>query len=140
MSNPSNKLSSKENRIPVSNENNNRRDVNIMVQFRRIGEIDTMNEKYQAEIGIEARWISSEYITDYDVKTHWNPMLYIENILTESKQTIDYCISADENSNQVITEFRVIKGVFWERLELENFPVILFFNNFIKIHQYFFCF
>ena len=109
-----------------------KRDVNIMVEFIRIGEIDTMNEKYQAEVEIEASWLTDEKIINYDPKIHWNPMLYVENLLTETKQTVDYTVDVEENGNVLITESRKIKGIFWERLELQNFPVRFIYSK-IKI-------
>ena len=49
------------------------RDVQVLVGFLRLGEIDTMNEKFQAEVFIEARWVdNSEPIAQYDPKVHWN--------------------------------------------------------------------
>ena len=82
-----------------------------MIEFVRIGEIDTMNEKYQAEIRIEARWYEREKITEYDRKKYWNPELYIENILQEQKEQIKYDVSTDNRYEGVmITEIRNLKG------------------------------
>ena len=72
-----------------------------------------MNEKYTAEIDVECRWISDEKISTYDVNKHWNPCLYVENLLTETKQVIEYKVSVDSNYPErvIITEYRKIKGV-----------------------------
>lgn len=86
-------------------------DVTIDIRFMRIGEIDGMNEKYQAEIFIEACWEEKSYINKYDPAIHWNPMLYIENLLTEIKTTVDYSVDYDEYGNCIITESRNIKGI-----------------------------
>jgi len=52
------------------------------MNFVRIGEIDTMGEKYQ----IESKWSDfNPQIVEYRPKEHWNPELYIQNILTELK-------------------------------------------------------
>ena len=49
------------------------RDVQVVVGFLRLGEIDTMNEKFHAEVFIEARWVdNNQPITEYDSKIHWN--------------------------------------------------------------------
>lgn len=52
--------------------------VKVMIEFSKIGEIDTMNEKYNAEVFIEAKWETKELIEEYDHKKNWNPQLYIE--------------------------------------------------------------
>ena len=49
------------------------RNVQVVVGFLRLGEIDTMNEKFQAEVFIEAKWVDNDQpITEYDPKVHWN--------------------------------------------------------------------
>ena len=68
------------------------REVQISVQFLRIGEIDTINERYYAEINIESKWIDIGDLNNYDPKNNWNPKLYIENILLEPKEIIKYDI------------------------------------------------
>ena len=54
-------------------------------EFTSIGEIDTMNERFQAEVIIESKWklnpdqVENEDIynnnADYNPKKHWNPRL-----------------------------------------------------------------
>ena len=56
--------------------------VEISVCFLSFGEIDTMNEKYQAEILIESKWSLSktspgQISSVYDPKEDWNPKLYV---------------------------------------------------------------
>jgi hypothetical protein len=119
--------------------------VYVVVEFMRMGEIDTLNEKFHAELLIESRWVETEHIgNEYDPKRHWNPRLYIENAYMEPKEIIRYEMSRDLNNVLYITEKRVVKGnfliifgkfllnivnfklltgSFWERLELQNFPV-----------------
>ncbi|CAF0851841.1 unnamed protein product [Brachionus calyciflorus] len=95
--------------------------VHVRVEFARVGEIDTMNEKYQAEINVEAKWASQDNFTTYDPKVNWNPKLYIENAIQEPKDAARYTVSSEAGAT-VITEVRNIKGAFWEKLELQNFP------------------
>ena len=68
--------------------------VHVSVEFIRIGEIDTMNDKFNAEICIESKWIEKEFIEigSFDPKIHWNPKLFIENTLVEPKEKIKYNI------------------------------------------------
>jgi hypothetical protein len=91
--------------------------VQISIQFLRIGEIDTINERYYAEISIESKWIDVGDANNYDPKTRWNPKLYIENILLEPKEVINYEIKKFYDMIRV-KETRVVKGFFWEKLEL----------------------
>ncbi len=108
-----------------------------------LGEIDTLNEKYQAQASIEARWrvdidqLSSDLspddqkrlsdgksvtLTNYP-QTHWHPQLYIENALGDLKEQIRYSAKRSKEDNQIyVCEHRDIKGVFWEKLELQYFP------------------
>lgn len=85
--------------------------VQVYIHFGRIGEIDTMNEKYQAEFTVESSWISNEPISNYDPNVHWNPKLYIENAIQEPKESIKYSLSRDANNNCIITEIRQVKGI-----------------------------
>jgi hypothetical protein len=111
--------------------------------FLRIGEIDTLNEKYQAQASIESRWpieldkslpnLSSDEqksltsgksisLIKYS-ESHWHPQLYIENALGDLKEQIRYSAKKSKIDNQIyICEHRDIKGLFWEKLELQHFP------------------
>ena len=83
--------------------------VQVLVQFCRIGEIDTINEKFQAEVYMECTWLDKELSTDYNPKVHWNPELYIENAINLSEE-IKYRVLKINNSSSEITEIRLIKG------------------------------
>ena len=117
--------------------------VNIRLMFLRIGEIDTLNEKYQAQAAIESRWpvevdkilpnLSSDEqqrlaygksvsLIKYS-ESNWHPQLYIENALGDLKEQIRYSAKKSKIDNQIyICEHRDIKGLFWEKLELYHFP------------------
>ncbi len=117
--------------------------VSIRLMFLRIGEIDTLNEKYQAQASIEARWpiefdkLSSDLSYDDQkrlidgksisllkyVETHWHPQLFIENAIGDLKEQIRYSAKKTKEDNLIyICEHRDIKGLFWEKLELQHFP------------------
>ena len=102
-----------------------------------------MNEKYQAHLSIEARWLLDfqRLLPDLSpedesrlnegkavslikyAETHWHPQLYIENALGDLKEQIRYSAKRSRDDNQIyICEHRDIKGVFWEKLELQHFP------------------
>ncbi|CAF4650128.1 unnamed protein product [Rotaria sp. Silwood1] len=117
--------------------------VYIRVIFLRIGEIDTLNEKYQAQASIEACWSMelnklSLHLSNDDQKrlidgksislsnytqTNWHPQLYIENTFGDLKEQIRYTAKKSKENNHIyICEHRDIKGLFWEKLELHHFP------------------
>lgn len=81
----------------------------MSVEFLRFGEIDTMNEKYYAEVCIEATWFEKKFSKFYDPKVDWNPKLYIENSLLEPKEEIVYEIKR-LNDLVAIKEIKYIKG------------------------------
>ena len=68
--------------------------VQVYVEFIRLGEIDTMNDKFNAEICFESKWIEKEYINtkNFNPSNYWNPKLFIENTLVEPKEKIKYNI------------------------------------------------
>jgi len=117
--------------------------VHIRLMFLRVGEIDTLNERYQAHIAIEARWtididklsptLSSDdqnrliegksiSLLNY-CESHWHPQLYIENAVGDLKEQIRYSAKKSIIDNEIyICEHNDIKGLFWIKLELEYFP------------------
>ena len=128
--------------------------VRIRVVFIRIGEIDTLNEKYQAEVYFEARWTDklplnnlnlnlqqqsqlfqerkSIRLTDFNANLFWTPQLFIENAIgqigeqdrwfTLKKSTVEPSTSTQTSVD--ICEHRRVKGVFWEKLELNHVGVL----------------
>jgi hypothetical protein len=119
------------------------KNVYVRLMFLRVGEIDTLNEKYQAQASIEARWEVkfenlSAHLSDDDQKhlidgksvsllkyaeSHWHPQLYIENALGDLKEQIRYSARKSKDDNEFyVCEHRDVKGLFWEKLELQHFP------------------
>ncbi|CAF1159901.1 unnamed protein product [Adineta ricciae] len=117
--------------------------VHVRLVFLRIGEIDTLNERYQAHASIESRWTVSHdkflstitateqerlikgksiSLDEYE-QSHWHPQLYIENALGDLKEQITYSAKINTKDQKIyICEHRIIKGLFWEKLELQHFP------------------
>ncbi|CAF3173724.1 unnamed protein product [Rotaria sp. Silwood2] len=110
--------------------------------LEHLSEIDTLNEKYQAQASIEARWLVELAdlfsilphpdqcnlndgkiisLVDY-TSSHWHPQLFIENALGDMKEQIRYSAKKISNDQACICEHREIKGFFWEKLELSHFP------------------
>ncbi len=117
--------------------------VHIRLMFLRVGEIDTLNERYQAHVAIEARWpidinnlspslssddqkrlIEGKSISLLNYKeSHWHPQLYIENAIGDLKEQIRYSAKKSIIDNEIyICEHNDIKGSFWVKLELQYFP------------------
>ena len=103
--------------------------VKVRVVFVGIHDIDTLNEKFTAELYIESHWLFRyEFETEIDLnklpenwKPKWTPQLAIENIVSETKNESWYKIGND-NGSIYIFEMRRIKGIFYEKLELEKYP------------------
>lgn len=104
----------------ASDFNSNSREVQLRIIFLRIGEIDTLNEKFFAEILVEAKWEESKLCAEFEQMpashcvqvanistflreekelTHptkyWNPKIYIENALNDPNMTIHYKIKKE---------------------------------------------
>ncbi len=88
--------------------------------------INTLGEKYYAEVVIEARWLYNPEAAS------WNPNLYVKNALGDVKQEVvcelvnhlDETVHEKYQENEVIYvwEIRKVVGTFWEKLELNSFP------------------
>ena len=74
-------LSHQTDSINIEIINKSLRIIEVQIVFLQIGEVDTMNEKFQAIVKIKSKWLENEIITDYDPKGYWNPKLFIENAL-----------------------------------------------------------
>lgn len=133
------------------------REVQVRVIFLRVGDIDTLNEKFFAEILVESKWEEPRLSTEFDCSliyneekelnnahNYWNPKVYIENALNDPKQTVHYKIKKeifeikDHNNNENnddlnpagnvrfkfwLYEYKKVRGYFFEKLELNYFPV-----------------
>ena len=95
--------------------------IKCRIEFLQIGEVDTMNERYQAIVKIKAKWYEDEIITEYDKNKYWNPKLFIENALHEKfYEEISYSVQKD-GKGTIVTQTMVSKGSFWERMELVSY-------------------
>ncbi|CAF3429695.1 unnamed protein product [Rotaria socialis] len=114
--------------VTLENHSIKKQPIEIRVQciFSRVGEIDTLNERYTAELFFEASWYdeSQKIGTEYDPHGHFNPQLVVLNHLGDSLKHEKWHsitkITADDIVE--ITEHHKIRGVFWERMELNHFP------------------
>ncbi|CAH8469395.1 unnamed protein product [Schistosoma turkestanicum] len=104
--------------------------VEVRVVFLKIGEIDTLKELYYADAFLQAKWRepkldghTAEELSITELEQYWNPLLYIDNILNETKDTQWIMAIRSENGEVYLMERRRIKGVFLETLELNDFPL-----------------
>ena len=123
------KLKSLLNNDPITNPN--QVIVQIFLIFLRIGEIDNIKERFQADAYIEASWEDNTVDTTlgYDPHQYWKPEIHIENALGNLTQDIRYKVERNGDRTKIF-EMRNIKGFFWERLELWDFPlgkIVVFF-------------
>ena len=89
----------------------------IRVNYLCISEIDTKNQKFSAELLIEARWKPSpEEQTEY-----FDPALIITNLECVRKEKSWYRIEFWNNESWIILCWRIF-GEFYENMELECFP------------------
>ena len=86
--------------------------IEVKIEFVAIGEVDTMNEKYQAQVKIKSKWVENEIIDEYDPDEHWNPKLFIENAFHDLKEEIHYKATKYDDKRTLITETRISKGSF----------------------------
>ena len=120
-----------------------------------LGEIDTLNEKYQADIYYEARWTQKRInlsalglsaqdqqklhlnenttvrVNELNPSVCWQPQLFIENAIGQIGEqdrwfTLKKMAAKSEqltsslSINAEVCEHRRVKGVFWEKLELNH--------------------
>ena len=108
--------------------------VEVRIEFISIGEVDTMNEKFQAQVKVTSRWYDDEEIDVYDKSKHWNPKLFIENAL-DIREEIDYYVDRFNNKS-IVTEVRYAKGSFWEKLGIFSFKIMTNEIVFTLIYNY----
>ncbi len=104
--------------------------VTCSLKFIQIGEVDTVNERFQAIIELEAKWEDNK-IPDNSLNKifqskdwkEWDPKIFIENSLYDKNNIEEITFFATKISNTIqVTETRIIKGSFWEKMELNDFP------------------
>ena len=104
-------------------------DVYIQVSFTKIFDVDTINQKFQAEALIESKWIDPNIhsLSDsIEASEIWKPDIFIENAISDLKEDVTFKVlpATDLTSDSfMVCELRKVKGTFYEHLELENFPL-----------------
>ena len=95
-----------------------KRDVACSLQFIQIGEVDTVNERFQATIVIKARWSEinlpdnslNKDIPSKDWK-EWEPKLFIENASYDKNNIEEITYFATKLYNTIqVTETRYLQN------------------------------
>jgi len=112
--------------------------VQLRLVFLHLGEIDTLNEKYQAEIYFEARWIEqfvnlntlkldsqqqNKFLENATVKIDefsWSPQLFVENAIGQIGGQNRWITIQKVEAGLEVCEHRRMNGIFWEKLELRH--------------------
>ncbi|KAK2172128.1 hypothetical protein NP493_990g00005 [Ridgeia piscesae] len=66
---------------------------------------------------------SIEELRQADLDRLWNPLLFIDNILSESKEATWLTATVNHKGEAYMMERRRVRGVFMENLELDDFPL-----------------
>lgn len=110
----------------------------IKVHFLKIGEIDTVKEKFTADVFIQARWREKQL--DYkklskkdcvlDLDNYWDPKLVVQNLIDQTKDDKPWKeVHYTDKKKAYIIEKRRLRGNFSEKLELADFPFDAQFLN-----------
>ncbi|CAF2981366.1 unnamed protein product [Rotaria sp. Silwood2] len=102
-------------------------EISVRCIFLRVGEIDTLNERYTSEIFFEASWYVKDPNTELEYGSQtdsFNPQLAVLNHMGDSLRHDKWYSTKKTNTNGLIevTEHHKFKGTFWERMELNHFP------------------
>ena len=66
---------------------------------------------------------SPQELKRIDLDRFWNPLLYIDNILSETKEATWLTATCNARGEAYVLERRRVRGVFLENLELNDFPL-----------------
>ena len=81
--------------------------------------------------------ISFQNLRKIDLQRCWNPLILIDNILSESKEQHWITTMKNEQNEVFIVERRRLRGVFLETLELKDFPLDVQVRMLIALKSWF---
>lgn len=104
--------------------------VEVKCTFMKINDIDTVDQQFEAEIFIQAKWedplLDGLPVKDFDSKTMWNPRLVILNLdgdFAINRKSFSIVRDDPAYDHTLVVNLWRFKGLFKENLELENFPL-----------------
>ena len=77
----------------------------------------------QAQYDFKKYFALEQELKRQDLDKFWNPLLYIENILSETKEATWLTATCNTRGEAFVLERRRIRGLFMENLELNDFPL-----------------
>lgn len=141
---PINKSLPDDDSVLINAKRNDKVTVEVKCTFLKINDIDTVNQQFEAEIFVQAKWeepllqqslyasgdqvISTSPDKDIDVDklVPWDPKLIVMNIdgsFTLDRKTYDVHFQEAGCKYPLVMQLWRFKGFFKENLELEHFPV-----------------
>ncbi|ESO02053.1 hypothetical protein HELRODRAFT_161281 [Helobdella robusta] len=102
--------------------------VKIKIAFLKIGVIDTIKNKFNAEVLVTTKWRKPEVdgkkkeVKLLSWEGQWTPSMVISNIVGEVKVTTSYNVIFDNSGRAVACETKKFVGHFFENMELYDFP------------------
>lgn len=104
-------------------------EVYARVTFLKLGEVDTVHEKFCADVITQARWrepaLDSLTAEDGELPNwadFWDPKLHIENGLGDLKEHTWHTVMYSEEGEATVYQKRRVKGTFFEKMELMEYP------------------
>lgn len=91
------------------NSNVGPRVVYIEYECLRVGEIDTMNQKYYAEYQFTFSWNENKQISFYDKRKDWNPLIFYDNFIGKPVEIIEYELKPFKNNSTYVIEKKLVK-------------------------------
>ncbi|CAF0955531.1 unnamed protein product [Brachionus calyciflorus] len=119
-----------------NNTSNQTYTVELRLIILKIGNIITKENRFSCEAFLEASWYDKNLAKQlsytpenlnkikYDERYHWNPHLYIQNLLSHQSQEIWYNVEKCSQGYK-ISEKRRFKGDFSQTFDLKNYPLDL---------------
>ncbi|XP_061196753.1 gamma-aminobutyric acid receptor subunit alpha-2-like [Saccostrea echinata] len=104
-----------------------KRTVYVRVVFLKVGEIDTVKEKYCADVFVQARWREPsldfcQHLRNTKLDNYWDPRMSVQNVIDSKKKKVLKELTFGPNEEAYIVEKRKLSGNFSEKLELGDFP------------------
>ncbi|ELU01542.1 hypothetical protein CAPTEDRAFT_201801 [Capitella teleta] len=105
--------------------------VTLKIQFTKIGDIKTTEEKFQGFVFVQAQWLEPSLDDVYkqnrcyellNIDDYWVPELTVDNILDTGKSEQWHFASYDDRGRASIVQRMNVSGWFHETMELSHFP------------------
>ena len=93
------------------NSNVSQRVVYIEYECLRVGEIDTMNQKYYAEYLFTFSWNENEHISFYDKRKDWNPLIFYDNFIGKPDEIEEYELKPKKTFYVIYESYDVLLGL-----------------------------